>query len=119
MPLALETAGRTSKGVRVIQENFESVESGLCGDCEHASTCTFPRPRRVFQCDEFCYRVPAEVKRQTGNPAHNPGHNPEGNPSDASVSENKRLGLCRSCAGWKTCAYGCPEGGIWHCDEYH
>lgn len=105
----------------MIQENFESVEGGLCGDCMHASTCTFlgSRPRRVFQCDEFRCRVPAEVKRRAGNPEHNPGHNPEHNPTYASASGNKRLGLCSSCAGWKTCAYGCPEGGVWHCDEYH
>jgi len=102
----------------VIQENFESVEGGLCGDCVHAATCTFPRPVRVFQCDEFRYRAPAEVKREADNPTGNPGHNPEDNLTDPSASENRRLGLCRSCAGWKTCAYGCPEGGVWHCDEY-
>lgn len=104
----------------MIKHNYESVEGGLCGDCVHAPTCTYlgSDRRRVFQCDEFLPVTPVEALRQAGNPTGNPGHNPGDNPAAAAAILNGRLGLCRSCAGWENCGYACPEGGVWHCDEY-
>jgi len=82
---------------------------GLCTQCVHASTCTFPRDpsRPIRSCDEFEEHPSLRSRAPARTVA------PEG-PS-AGVPELK--GLCRHCAIRLTCTFPKPEGGIWHCDE--
>ncbi len=92
------------------------VKQGLCSTCINAANCMYLASRRhpVHQCEQFDdYTPPLSVRR--ANPTiGNPGNRPVG-----SQHANGRQGLCSTCEGWATCAFCQPEGGVWHCEEYH
>ncbi len=92
------------------------VKQGLCSTCVNAATCMYLTSRRhpVHQCEQFDDYVPPLSVRKANPTIAKPGNEPV-----APLRPNGRLGLCGTCEVWETCAFRQPEGGVWHCDEYH
>lgn len=92
-----------------------TIYSGLCSTCKHASTCTFPRdPKRpAFYCEEFEIEITTSRKMTKDDASRL---------TESSVAEVKGssmlIGLCSDCQNSRTCVFPKPEGGIWHCEEY-
>ena len=80
----------------------------LCSNCDNAKRCEGgTRPRRpIFFCEEFLvFGAASAPQRKPRTPA--------------AKNINGQVGLCVNCASARTCALTRPEGGIWHCEEYH
>jgi len=90
---------------------------GLCSNCKHTSTCTYPRDpnRPVTQCEEYgCSEpAPAVAKPKAGS---SPGCSGDSNTQEQ--EQTRHVGLCCNCANRDTCVFPKPEGGVWHCQEY-
>jgi hypothetical protein len=72
------------------------------------------RRHPVHQCEQFDDYVPPLSVRKANPTIAKPGNEPV-----VSLRPNGRLGLCSTCEAWEACAFRQPEGGVWHCDEYH
>ncbi len=89
-------------------------DAGLCRDCQHGPTCTFPRDpaQPVRSCDEFSGLGPARgrndrlrMRKQTTFQAN------------VALATPYLKGLCLQCSCRPTCTFPKPLGGVWHCDE--
>ncbi len=95
------------------------VDLGICSSCKTASTCTYLKDlaRPVLQCEDFDGYEPRPVRTTVKKILSIPG------PKFGSQAEEKDLGkykgLCSICEDRKTCTFIRPEGGVWHCEEYH
>lgn len=93
----------------------DTLYSGLCSTCKHASTCAFPGDSRrpSFYCNEF------EIEMTTPGKTGADSMSQSTESSIPKVEESSTLiGLCRDCENSQTCAFPRPEGGRWHCEEY-
>ncbi|HET9480557.1 MAG TPA: hypothetical protein VFP98_02285, partial [Candidatus Polarisedimenticolia bacterium] len=103
---------RAAAAGRVLPEAVPVRYAGLCEICDHAPTCTFPRPRGVAvkECDEWTglsIEAPS-IEIEPGFVARR---------RRALVSA-RPVGLCASCEAAPTCRFSRTPGGVWHCDEY-
>lgn len=92
------------------------MKRGLCGTCVNVSYCMYVKTRRqpVHQCETFdSYVPPVRVRRASPTVAF------VGSRTTSVAQPNGRPGLCSTCDHRKTCTLTCPEGGVWHCEEYH
>lgn len=89
----------------------EAKTYNLCSICAGASTCTYPKNsgKPVLFCAEFKEYPSLTRKIDTG--------------TKAVKRSNKYTkgykGLCVNCENRETCVFPKPEGGVWHCEEYH
>lgn len=91
---------------------------GLCSNCKHAATCTYPRDpaRPVLQCDEYECSEPARGARASHRkPA---ASSPEPHRTAGPREPHRLLGLCSNCDDREACVLPKPEGGVWRCEEY-
>jgi hypothetical protein len=92
------------------------VKQGLCSTCINAASCMYLKSRRhpVHQCEQFDDYVPTLSVRRANPRIANPRADPV-----VARQPNGRLGLCGTCEAYEACIYCQPDGGVWHCDEYH
>ena len=110
----IEVAELTVKGRKKAMAH--NPNPGICGQCIHAESCTYPRPddRPVLACDEFegyPMRAVARVSsiKRTRSTA-------SAETSEGVISLYR--GLCSTCEKRSGCDFPKPEGGVWHCEEY-
>ncbi len=91
---------------------------GLCSNCKHAATCTYPRDpaRPALQCDEYeCSEPAGGARASQQKPA---ASSPEPHLTARPREPHRPLGLCSNCDNRETCVLPKPEGGVWRCEEY-
>jgi len=103
-----------------IADKFES-RVGICTNCRHLSTCTFPgspdKPK-LF-CEEFeclgasCSEVESDLRALSTRPTEVLTEQDAGEPD-----VSKYVGLCVNCDHRESCTLPKPVGGIWYCEEY-
>ena len=85
----------------------EKIETGLCSNCLHDSTCTLKRNPAdpVVACEEYDVEMGVNLKLH---------HTVQ----DEAVAGPQFLGLCSNCDIRNECTLPKAEAGVWHCDEY-
>jgi hypothetical protein len=92
------------------------LKKGLCATCVNIGDCMYvkTRTRPVHQCETFdSYIPPVRLRRANPTVAVVESH------SMRAAKPNGRPGLCGTCDNWETCTLTCPDGGVWHCEEYY
>ena len=92
--------------------------AGLCSNCKHAPTCTYPRDpsRPVLQCDE--HRCVGSATGKTGGTDSLAAGAVQNGPEVQAEGPTSYMGLCSDCESRHTCVLATHEGGIWQCEEY-
>jgi hypothetical protein len=80
---------------------------GLCGNCVHLETCTYPKAiSDTWFCEEYeCESAEALAL-------------PEAPLVVLNGDIDERLGLCTNCELRESCTFPKPAGGVWFCGEY-
>jgi len=88
--------------------------SDLCSTCDDGFSCNHSKLHQnpVIQCEEFSCAPTPSNKNDKESKMSNTDSREKNNP-------NNYKGLCANCENSKTCTIDKPEGGIWHCEEYH
>jgi len=96
--------------------NDENRPDGLCGNCDHYTSCIFLRDTKVVihACEEYsCSHRLTESRN-----AEMPQRAEQKVPATIESINNRDMGLCTNCENRKTCIYPNVEGGVWHCSDY-
>lgn len=79
---------------------------GLCGNCIHLESCTYPKAvSDTWFCEEYEFEAAEELSPQ---------------PELTVLNEkpDEKLGLCSNCELRESCKFPKPAGGVWFCGEY-
>jgi hypothetical protein len=94
-------------------------DPGICSSCKTATTCTYTKDfrRPVLQCEDFDGYEPRPESPIVKNIFLMADSKSRSNVEEKDSGKYK--GLCSICEDRKTCTFIKPEGGVWHCEEYH
>jgi hypothetical protein len=107
---------RKSKEKEEFQSRKRIQANGLCVNCLHIDTCTFPGcpDGGVTDCEEYacetgCSQSPTKTETVTGG-REEKTKQPKGT--------QDLKGLCVNCEERDHCTLSKSPGGVWHCTEY-
>ena len=103
-----------------LTEEFEA-RVGICTNCRHQSTCTFPgcADKPKLFCEEFECLGASCAEAESGLGILNTKPAAMVKEQDAGETDaSKYLGLCVNCDNRESCNHPKPAGGVWYCEEY-